>query len=373
MDVYKLIVCIGLLGVSFMGLAQNRSFSIQGNFPQWSRGAVVLLYRQNNALTADTCELLQGKFRFRGRLDQPAELSLYSIASVAGTTKDNMRFYVDKGTVRLNGTDSLATATLTGGRFTQQGLALKNATDPLMQQIADLRKRAAQLRKVETRPQDFAEIDSQYRCLLEDLKRVKLSFIKSHPKSFLSLLTLNEYLSGAVDYTFAAPLFNSLDPKVQNTALGKQTLMKLTIAKNTGIGAILPDFTVKDTLGMDLSLLEVVRSGKVTLLDFWASWCLPCRKENPNLVKAYQAFHDRGFNILSVSLDKSAAAWKKAIQDDKLTWFHVSSLQYWEEPVVKQFGISGVPDSFLLDGNGKVIARGLRGEALFEKLKALFM
>jgi len=178
-------------------------------------------------------------------------------------------------------------------------------------------------------------------------------------------------MGGAIDYDFVSPLLKGLTSSLQKTTLAKEIESKLIIAKRTSIGVIIPNFSSKDTSRNDISLMNVVGNGKYTLIDFWASWCLPCRKENPNIVKAYQAFHQKGFNILSISLDKSEAAWKKAIVQDNMSWYHASSLQYWDEPIAKLYGISGVPDSFLVDAEGKIIARGLRAEALYEKLQAL--
>jgi thiol-disulfide isomerase/thioredoxin len=111
--------------------------------------------------------------------------------------------------------------------------------------------------------------------------------------------------------------------------------------------------------------------GKVTIIDFWASWCKPCRLENPNVLRIYNEFHSKGLNIIGVSLDKDAASWKEAIQLDKLPWNHVSNLKEWEEPIAKTYGVRGIPATFILDANGKIVAKDLRGEQLKAKIQEL--
>ena len=111
--------------------------------------------------------------------------------------------------------------------------------------------------------------------------------------------------------------------------------------------------------------------GKVTIVDFWASWCGPCRNENPNVVAIYKEFHSKGLNIIGVSLDKDKEKWMEAIAEDHLTWTHVSNLKFWDEPIAAQYGVQSIPATFILDASGKVVAKDLRGGELKAKIKEL--
>jgi peroxiredoxin len=146
---------------------------------------------------------------------------------------------------------------------------------------------------------------------------------------------------------------------------------RIEIAKKVGIGRIAPDFTQNDTLGNPVSLSSF--RGKFLLIDFWASWCGPCRQENPNVVAAFKKYNNKGFDILGVSLDQPTGKekWLKAIHDDNLTWTQVSDLKFWGNAVAAQYGIQAIPQNFLLDPNGKIIGKNLRGEALNKKLEEI--
>jgi peroxiredoxin len=140
--------------------------------------------------------------------------------------------------------------------------------------------------------------------------------------------------------------------------------------KKTAVGVVAPDFTMNDPDGKPIQLSSL--RGKVVMIDFWASWCAPCRQENPNVVKLYNQYHDKGFEILGVSLDRGKDEWIQAIKDDQLTWLHVSDLQFWQNAVARQYGVNSIPQTYLLDKEGKIIAKGLRSEQLAAKLGELF-
>lgn len=165
-----------------------------------------------------------------------------------------------------------------------------------------------------------------------------------------------------------AQLITGLGNLAKNSLYGKRIATAHRIAEKTGIGAT-PEFAARDTMGQMIRLSSF--RGKYVLVDFWASWCAPCRKENPNVVAAYKKFHDKGFEIVRISLDTDKESWLKAIRMDGLTWGHVSDLKGWESGLVKEYGVTVVPTSFLVDRNGKVIANNLRGEALQKKMEAL--
>ena len=127
-----------------------------------------------------------------------------------------------------------------------------------------------------------------------------------------------------------------------------------------------PDFSAPDPNGNQIALSDV--KGKLTLIDFWAAWCKPCRAENPNVVRVYEKYHDKGLNIIGVSLDRKAEAWKKAIIDDKLVWNQVSNLAYFNDEVAKLYNVNAIPAAFLIDANGVIVAKNLRGPALETKV-----
>ncbi len=203
-------------------------------------------------------------------------------------------------------------------------------------------------------------------------KDISLQYAKSHLNSFMGLYTFNMYvLDSKFDPAAAEPLFNQFSSALKSSPLGLRTIEKIEIGKRRQTGAKATDFTQNDLDGKPFTLSSL--RGKYVLVDFWASWCVPCRAENPHVVKAYNEMKGKNFEIVGVSLDYpgSHASWKGAVEKDGLPWIQVSDLKGWKNEVAVMYGINSVPQNLLIDPNGMIIAKNLRGDALTQKLKEL--
>jgi peroxiredoxin len=204
---------------------------------------------------------------------------------------------------------------------------------------------------------------------MEEQNQRRVKFISTHPDSYVSLYTLFSYMS-LLDPQVLETTFNGLSERLRNMEDVKGITRYIAISKRTAIGQPAINFTQNNTEGIPVSLSSL--KGKYVLIDFWASWCGPCRKESPHLVKAYNKFKSRNFEIIAISLDDNKEKWLKAIKDDGLSWIHVSDLKQSKNAVGNavgmEYGIRHIPTNLLLNPNGIIIAKNLRGEALEKKL-----
>lgn len=231
------------------------------------------------------------------------------------------------------------------------------------------------LRRVLQSFQFSPKIDSVNNALTAEYNRTMLNkinfiktFIDNNFNSFVALAAI-EQLDPKNDFSYYIKVDKALYTAYPNSIHVKSFHTKVSQLAQLSPGTEAPDITLNDPGGVPISLSSF--RGKVVLIDFWASWCKPCRIENPNVVRLYNKYHDKGFEIYGVSLDRNKTAWVKAINDDGLTWIHVSDLGFWNSPVVKLYDINSIPQTYLVDENGIIIAKGLRGEALERKLEEI--
>jgi peroxiredoxin len=212
--------------------------------------------------------------------------------------------------------------------------------------------------------------DKHRRVYMAEQKKDMWQFIKTHPLSPVSLYILKHDEENYPDYDNLEPYFDALSDTLRQTGFGKQYQQMLNQLRLVRIGAPAPEITMNNPEGKPISLSSF--KGKYVLIDFWASWCGPCRRENPSVIEAYNQFRDQNFTILGVSLDKEKQPWLKAIMDDQLSWTQVSDLQFWDNAAAQSYSVKAIPQNFLVDPEGKIIAKNLFGKRLTKRLGKIF-
>jgi peroxiredoxin len=375
----KKLLLLSLVFVSALGFSQTKkSYTITGSVKgiKDTISKVYVRYAADGAVVSDSAVITAGKFSFKGTLAQPVQASIYVKfdSKKMDYDKDLMSIFIQPGipiTITcLN--DSFSKAVVKGGPMNVEWQKIQAGEKKFDDQSNPLYDVYTTARKAKNKP----VMDSVEKIIdaIDSTKKeeVYAKYIKKNPASPIAVYILRSYAGYSIDPNKIEPLYNKLPAAQKTTADGKWLKGQIDVAKLTAIGKPAMNFTQNDTLDNPVSLANF--KGKYVLLDFWASWCGPCRAENPNVVAAYNKYKDKGFSILSVSLDQPGAKekWMKAIHDDNLTWTHVSDLKFWDNAVAKEYGIQAIPQNFLIDPNGVIVGKDLRGEALEQKLEALF-
>ena len=361
----------------FFALAQEpQPFTIKskiGNFNAPSRA--YLIYQLGSNRVIDSTEIASGSFTFTGKIVNPE--NAFIVMDPKGfdftkldSTSDVLNFYIDKGETDINSPDSVAKAKITGSQINTDYKKLTDQLNPLSVQARQLQVEARAATPAQQNSADFQNsAQAKLKQLQVSQKAIIKLFIQTNPDSYISLLALSSVGGPSPDPAELDPLYDGLSKRLKETETAKIFKTALDGIRKTAVGVPAPDFTQNDVNGTPVKLSSF--RGKYVLVDFWASWCGPCRQENPNVVKAYNRFKDKNFTIIGVSLDRAdgKTAWQSAIKSDGLNWTQVSDLKFWNNEVAGLYNIKSIPANFLIDPTGKIIARDLRGEDLENKLQ----
>jgi thiol-disulfide isomerase/thioredoxin len=362
--------------------AAQSNFKISGKIGTIGKPAVVYLDYQDAGTGMgheDSAAVVNGHFVFSGSLSDIATARMVMAHQGQGKNDaiykgnaDAVYIYFGNEQIAITSADSLSNAVFSGSMVYTDYQAYNKAIGGY---FIDLIKaaNAAFARGTPEQQKDTAYISAQrttYNHIWAARAENQLAYAKAHSNSFFSLVALSEAASYRVDTLRMAPIYEALNARLKATDLGVKTAQRLRSATITSASNMAPLFTQNDAGAKLVSLASL--KGKIVLLDFWASWCEPCRAESPNLKKEYELYKSKGFEIISVSVDNVKSKWLGAIKEDQLPWLQVSDLKGWNNAVARLYGITGVPAFFLLDRQGRIIGRDLRGESLNKKLAEIF-
>ncbi len=324
----------------------------------------------------DTVKIEKEKFIFKGSAKEP-DMYLLSVETVEG----KIPFILENGDIEMTiNKDSIGITKVTGTYNNEELNSYKAKGMAIQKKMMKFQKDNTAKMNQAQQTKDTVVMNSlrkEYSKFQEEFITQSDAYVASHPKAFISALIIEGMFNQmAPDIDKIKKFYNGLDKEVKDTKHGKKIKKQLdeltkpvAAVENVGIGSAAPDFSAPSPEGKTVSLKQSM--GKVTIVDFWASWCKPCREENPNMVALYKEFHAKGLNIIGVSLDDDATKWKDAIAKDKLTWTHVSNLKNFEDPIATLYSIKSIPSTFILDASGKIVAKDLRGAELKAKVAEL--
>uniref|UniRef100_UPI0032177E57 TlpA disulfide reductase family protein n=1 Tax=uncultured Draconibacterium sp. TaxID=1573823 RepID=UPI0032177E57 len=353
-----------MLGAALFSCTQEKGFKIDVKL-EGAEGQVVMEERAAGELVGiDTADVVDGVAVLEGEVPTPGA---YYISLLGQRAKALV--FVENAKITMTGkADSIYMAEITGSKTHDEYKVVDDKIKKISEEYMALYQEARTAGAAgDTAKANalMAKVDELY----QSTNTIQEDFVKENKTSYVTPYFLSRIQYGK-EAEELETMVNALDPKLQEVQSIIEIKEKILKLKKVAVGQIAPDFTQNDVDGNPVKFSDIYSKNELTLLDFWASWCGPCRAENPNVVDTYEQYKDKGFSVFGVSLDRDKEAWIKAIADDNLTWDHVSDLAYWNNAAAQAYAISSIPSSLLVDKNGKIIAKNKRGAELGETVAA---
>jgi len=344
---------------------QAPKFTISGNIEGLADGTVYLKQRvAGESVTLDSAKSVGGKFELKGSVTVPDQYAV-----VLGERKQ-IPVLVENKAIQISGkADDLRNVTITGSASQDEMKALDAKSAELNVKMKDLYGKYQEAKKAGNQT-EVAQLEKQLDALDSTQTAIFKNFVTGSPNSFVAPVILSRIQYG-MEADEIQSYLTKFSPEVLKSTSAKTLVDRVNVLQSVSVGKIAPDFTQNDSIGNPVKLSDVYAKHEYTLIDFWASWCGPCRGENPNVVAVWKDYNAKGFHVMGVSYDTDKAKWLKAVASDHLTWTQVSDLKGWSNATAKIYGINSIPANLLLDKTGKIIGKNLRGEKLREKIAEL--